>query len=75
MVKAICEIADQVNNYAYNSISPWWQHVREILLECPKTLGVLVAIVCKTVAVNFRNFDEVILANIMQNTMYALKYY
>ncbi|XP_061394474.1 rab3 GTPase-activating protein non-catalytic subunit [Musca vetustissima] len=55
MIKAICQLAgDVVNNYAYNAISPWWQYVRELLLDSPKSLGLLVAIVCKTVAVSLR---------------------
>lgn len=61
MVKSICELAgDVVNNYAYNSISSWWQFVRELLLESHKSLGLLVAIVCKTVASNLKKgFKEV----------------
>lgn len=61
MVKTICDLAgDVVNNYAYNSISPWWQYVRELLLESNKSLSLLVAIVCKTVATNLRKeFKEV----------------
>ncbi|XP_075152474.1 rab3 GTPase activating protein isoform X2 [Haematobia irritans] len=55
MIKAICELAgDVVNDYAYNAISPWWQYVRELLLNSPKSLGLLVAIVCKTVAISLR---------------------
>ncbi|KNC27812.1 Rab3 GTPase-activating protein regulatory subunit [Lucilia cuprina] len=55
MITSICDLAgDVVNNYAYNSISPWWQYVRELLLESHKSLGLLVAIVCKTVATNLR---------------------
>lgn len=62
MIESICDLAgDVVNNYTYNSISPWWQYVREILLESHKSLGLLVAIVCKTVASNLRkNFKEVL---------------
>lgn len=64
MIKAICQLAgDVVNNYAYNAISPWWQYVRELLLDSPKSLGLLVAIVCKTVAVSLRReFKEVLSA-------------
>ncbi|XP_037958048.1 rab3 GTPase-activating protein regulatory subunit [Teleopsis dalmanni] len=65
MVRAICEMAgDRVNKHAYNAISPWWQEVREMLLESPKSLGIMVAIVCKTVANILRrncregSFDE-----------------
>lgn len=61
MIKSICELAgDVATNYAYNSISPWWQFVRELLLESQKSLSLLVAIVCKTVAANLRrDFKEV----------------
>ncbi|XP_067624272.1 rab3 GTPase-activating protein non-catalytic subunit isoform X2 [Eurosta solidaginis] len=56
MIKAICEVAgERVNDYAYNAISQWWQDVREILLESPKSLGLLAAIVCKLVAVKLRS--------------------
>lgn len=67
MIISICDLAgDVVNDYAYNSISPWWQYVRELLLECHKSLGLLVAIVCKTVASNLRKeFKEVNLINIL----------
>lgn len=63
MVKSICDLAgDEVNNYAYNCISSWWQYVRELLLESHKSLGLLVAIVCKTVATNLRReFNDVCL--------------
>uniref|UniRef100_A0A0A1WZV5 Rab3 GTPase-activating protein regulatory subunit n=1 Tax=Zeugodacus cucurbitae TaxID=28588 RepID=A0A0A1WZV5_ZEUCU len=55
MIKAICEVAgDRVNDYAYNEISQWWQDIREILLECPKSFGLLAAIVCKSVAAKLR---------------------
>ncbi|XP_053961505.1 rab3 GTPase-activating protein non-catalytic subunit [Anastrepha ludens] len=55
MIKAICELAgDRVNDYAYNAISQWWQDIREILLESPKSLGLLAAIVCKSVASKLR---------------------
>uniref|UniRef100_A0A034VHQ1 Rab3 GTPase-activating protein regulatory subunit n=1 Tax=Bactrocera dorsalis TaxID=27457 RepID=A0A034VHQ1_BACDO len=55
MIKAICEVAgDRVNDYAYNEISQWWQDIREILLDCPKSFGLLAAIVCKSVAAKLR---------------------
>lgn len=55
MIKAICEVAgDRVNDYVYNEISQWWQDIREILLECPKSFGLLAAIVCKSVAAKLR---------------------
>ncbi|XP_059221140.1 rab3 GTPase-activating protein non-catalytic subunit isoform X1 [Stomoxys calcitrans] len=55
MIKSICDLAgDVVNDYAYNTISSWWQYVRELLLNSPKSLGLLVAIVCKTVAISLR---------------------
>uniref|UniRef100_A0A1B0G281 Rab3 GTPase-activating protein regulatory subunit n=1 Tax=Glossina morsitans morsitans TaxID=37546 RepID=A0A1B0G281_GLOMM len=54
-IRAICEVAgDVVNDYAYNAISPWWQKVRELLLQSSKSIGLLVAIVCKTVAKDLR---------------------
>ncbi|KAH8260306.1 hypothetical protein KR026_009269 [Drosophila bipectinata] len=53
MVQTICELAgDHIHDYAYNKISPWWQEVRELLLESKQFSGLLVAIVCKTVATN-----------------------
>ncbi|KAH8298206.1 hypothetical protein KR018_011009 [Drosophila ironensis] len=53
MVQTICELAgDHIHDYAYNAISPWWQEVRESLLESKQFSGLLVAIVCKTVASN-----------------------
>ncbi|EDW04033.1 rab3 GTPase-activating protein regulatory subunit [Drosophila grimshawi] len=52
MVRVICELAgEDISNYPYNAISPWWQQVRELLLESKQFSGLLVAIVCKTVAV------------------------
>ncbi|XP_017152440.1 rab3 GTPase-activating protein regulatory subunit [Drosophila miranda] len=60
MVQTICELAgDHIHDYAYNAISPWWQEVREQLLESKQFSGLLVAIVCKTVATNlWRNRKE-----------------
>ncbi|XP_016977703.1 rab3 GTPase-activating protein regulatory subunit [Drosophila rhopaloa] len=53
MVQTICDLAgDHIHDYAYNAISPWWQEVRELLLESKQFSGLLVAIVCKTVASN-----------------------
>lgn len=62
MVQTICELAgDHIHDYAYNKISPWWQEVRELLLESKQFSGLLVAIVCKTVASNlWRSRREVI---------------
>lgn len=59
MIRSICDLAgERVNEHAYNTISPWWQAVREILLESPKSLGLLVAIVCKNVAANYRRCQQ-----------------
>ncbi|KAH8281881.1 hypothetical protein KR054_003758 [Drosophila jambulina] len=53
MVQTICDLAgEHIHDYAYNAISPWWQSVRELLLESKQFSGLLVAIVCKTVASN-----------------------
>lgn len=74
MIKAICELAgDVVNDYDYNAISSWWQYVRELLLDSPKSLGLLVAIVCKTVAISLRHeFKEVIRDIYIFNCIIAL---
>ncbi|XP_033156235.1 rab3 GTPase-activating protein regulatory subunit [Drosophila mauritiana] len=60
MVQTICDLAgEHIHDYAYNAISPWWQEVRELLLESKQFSGLLVAIVCKTVATNlWRNRKE-----------------
>ncbi|XP_030383632.1 rab3 GTPase-activating protein regulatory subunit [Scaptodrosophila lebanonensis] len=60
MVRSICEFAgEHINDYPYNGISPWWQEVRELLLESKQFSGLLVAIVCKTVALElWRNKRE-----------------
>ncbi|XP_052851167.1 rab3 GTPase-activating protein non-catalytic subunit [Drosophila gunungcola] len=53
MVQTVCDLAgEHIHDYAYNAISPWWQEVRELLLESKQFSGLLVAIVCKTVASN-----------------------
>lgn len=55
IVHAICDLAgDKVKNFDYNSICPWWQAVRELLLESPRSLSLLVAIVCRTVSKSIR---------------------
>ncbi|EDX04770.1 GD22135 [Drosophila simulans] len=60
MVQTICDLdGEHIHDYAYNAISPWWQEVRELLLESKQFSGLLVAIVCKTVATNlWRNRKE-----------------
>uniref|UniRef100_A0A1A9WKV4 Rab3-GAP regulatory subunit N-terminal domain-containing protein n=1 Tax=Glossina brevipalpis TaxID=37001 RepID=A0A1A9WKV4_9MUSC len=67
IIRVICEITgDVVNDYAYNAISPWWQKVRELLLQSTKSLGLLVAIVCKTVAKELRqDYKEVSLRKLL----------
>lgn len=61
MVQTISDLAgEHIHDYAYNAISPWWQEVRELLLESKQFSGLLVAIVCKTVASNlWRSRKEV----------------
>ncbi|XP_055855736.1 rab3 GTPase-activating protein non-catalytic subunit [Episyrphus balteatus] len=55
IVHAICDLAgDKVKSFTYNSICPWWQAVRELLLESPRSLSLMVAIVCRTVAKTIR---------------------
>lgn len=45
----ICAVANQSQTATdYNSISPWWQNVRELLLENPNTMrSLLAALMCR----------------------------
>lgn len=65
IIYAVCELAgDELYEYDYNDISPWWQYVRELLLECCKSLSVVVAMTCKAIAQKFRrNLKKVFYLN------------
>lgn len=51
IIQHICDLAEDKIQYDYNSICPWWQSIREMLLESPCALrGLLAAIVCRNIS-------------------------
>lgn len=61
VLQHICSMANDDIKYDYNSISSWWQAVREILLQSNKSLqSLLAAMMCRTYAARFkRDVSEV----------------
>lgn len=55
ILREICTLADDKVKYNYNSLSGWWQEIRELLLESPSALkALLAAMVCRNVSAEYR---------------------
>lgn len=47
----VCNVTDEATHIAYNEISPWWQAIRDILVDMPCPLrSMIVAMSCKAVS-------------------------
>lgn len=54
----ICEMDREHVQYMYNSLSPWWQEIREILLESPSVFkSLLSAIMCRDISILYRQTE------------------
>ncbi|XP_055370994.1 rab3 GTPase-activating protein non-catalytic subunit isoform X2 [Condylostylus longicornis] len=59
-IQIICDKAEPVIKYEYNLISPWWQNVREVLLESPSAArGLLAAMVCRNISFAIQKNEKV----------------
>lgn len=46
----VCNVTEEATNMIYNDISPWWQNIRDTLVEMPCPLrSMIVAMACKAV--------------------------
>lgn len=55
ILQQICALANDKVKYEYNSLSSWWQEIRELLLESPSALkALLAAMVCRNVSSRYR---------------------
>lgn len=63
IAQQICELDRENVQYMYNSLSSWWQDVREILLESPSVFkSLLAAMLCRDISIHYRQ-TEVCLRN------------
>lgn len=47
----ICSVSEDARNIVYNEISPWWENIRQMLVEMPCPLrSMIVAMACKAVS-------------------------
>lgn len=47
----LCNVIEEATHIAYNEISPWWQDVRDVLVDMPCPLrSMIVAMACKAVS-------------------------
>ncbi|KAI5632356.1 rab3 GTPase-activating protein regulatory subunit [Phthorimaea operculella] len=52
----LCSVSSEATNIVYNEISPWWQSVRDLLVDMPCPLrSMIVAMACKAVGNIFEN--------------------
>lgn len=51
----ICGLDRESVEYKYNSLSAWWQEIREILLESPSVFkSLLAAMMCRDISIYYR---------------------
>lgn len=54
----ICELDQDSVQHGYNSLSSWWQEIREILLESPSVFkSLLAAMMCRDIAIQYRQAE------------------
>lgn len=52
----VCSVTEDATNMIYNDISPWWQNIRDTLVEMPCPLrSMIVAMACKAVGSIFEH--------------------
>ena len=52
----LCNVIEEATHIAYNEVSPWWQDIRDVLVEMPCPLrSMIVAMACKAVSKIFEN--------------------
>lgn len=57
----ICELDQDSVQYKYDSLSSWWQEIREILLESPSVFkSLLAAMMCRDIAIQYRQAEVTI---------------
>lgn len=50
----LCSVTEEATNIIYNEISPWWQNIRDMLVDMPCPLrSMIVAMACKAVGKMF----------------------
>lgn len=55
IVEEICAVAADAVSFEYDSLSLWWQNIRETLLESPCALmSLLAAMMCRNHAARYR---------------------
>lgn len=58
IVQTICDLDRACAEHQYSALSPWWQSIREMLLQCSNVFkSLLAALLCRDLSVLYRQKD------------------